>query len=184
MSIALYNFDNANVDGDKEAVIVPATPTLINKLSANETNGIRDKINEMIPFVNLSAPTQYLSLDLIAKGSFGGSPNTASTLEIGDIVQGFKEEGVFWPAAEYLGGDVTVRDNYKPVSVVYGEPQVFTAASTGTGQIFILPEGFTAAEVYKSRGLLYKTTEWTQTDDALEILINVNTGNTIYVTPQ
>ena len=46
--IALYNFDNANVAGDKEAVIVPNVPTLVNKLSANETNGIRDKINEII----------------------------------------------------------------------------------------------------------------------------------------
>ena len=54
----------------------------------------------------------------------------------------------------------------------------------GINQIFILPQGFKASEVYKSRGLLYKGSEWTQSDDALTILINTTTGNTIYVTSQ
>lgn len=88
--IALYDFDNANVAGDKEAVIVPNVPTLVNKLSANETNGIRDKINELIPLVNGASPTAYLDLDLIAKGEQGGVANTGAGLEVGDIVRGFK----------------------------------------------------------------------------------------------
>ena len=180
--IALYNFDNANVDGDKEAVIVPNVPTLVNKLSANETNGIRDKINEIIPFVNGSKPTPYLTLALIAKGEQGGVANTGAGLEIGDIVRGFKEAGVYWAAAEYLGGDPTDRANYLVQSVAYYEPVLFTAPATGLNQVFILPTGFIAAEVYKSRGLLYKGTEWTQSDDALTILINTNINNSIYVT--
>lgn len=60
--------------------------------------------------------------------------------------------------------------------------QTFTAAATGTGQQFILPVGFIAVNVFKSRGLLYMGSEWTQTDDILTILINTNIGNTIYVT--
>lgn len=51
--IDLYQFDNANNDGDKEAVQVPNVPTLVNKLSANETNGIKDKLNEVIQNVNI-----------------------------------------------------------------------------------------------------------------------------------
>lgn len=184
MSISLYNFDNANVSGDKEAVIVPNVPTLINKLSANETNGIKNKINEIIPFVNASMPTPYLDFKLIAKGEQGGTPNTADVLEVGDIVQGFKELGVFWEAAKYLGGDPTDRDNYEVVSTVKFEPQTFTAATTGTNQNFVLPVGFRALMVFKSRGLLYKTTEWEQTDDLLTIIVSANTGNTIYVIPE
>lgn len=180
--IVEYDFDNANVNGDKEAVIVPNVPTLINKLSANEINGIRDKINEIIPIVNRSSPTAYLDLDLIAKGSSGGVGNTAPTLEVGDIVRGFKEEGVYWAAAEYLGGDPTDRDNYLVQSTPYYEPVLFTAPATGLNQVFILPAGFIADSVYKSKGVLFKGTEWTQSDDALTILINTNINNSIYVT--
>ncbi len=182
--IALYQFNDANGSGNKEAVIVPNVPTLINKLSAAETNGIKDKINELVERVNAIDVTAYLDLDLIAKGSQGGVPNTADTLEVGDIVRGFAEEGVYWEAARYLGGDPTNRDNYEIVAPVKFEPQSFTAATTGTNQEFELPIGFKANLVFKSRGLLYKTTEWEQTDEFLTILISVNSGNTIYVIPQ
>ena len=182
--IALYNFDNANGAGDKEAVIVPNVPTLVNKLSANETNGIKDKINEIIPFVNGSKPTPYLSLSVIAKGEQGGTANTGAGLEVGDMVQGFKEEGIFWEAAEYLGGDPNDRNNYSLAPAIKFEPALFTATTTGINQIFILPAGFKASQVFKSRGLIYKGSEWTQSDDALSILINTNVGNTIYVTAQ
>ena len=184
MSISLYQFNNANNVGDKEAVIVPNVPTLVNKLSAAETNNLKDKVNEIIPFVNAAMPTPYLSLELIAKGSSGGDANIGAGLEVGDIVQGFKEEGVFWSAAEYLGGDVNNRDNYQVLAANYEEPQTYTALTTGTNQTFILPPGFKAAEVYKSRGLLYKTTDWEQTGDALTILVNANINNTIYITSE
>lgn len=52
MSILHYEFDAANPNGDKEAVIYPNIPTPINKLSANETNNIRDKLNEIIDVVD------------------------------------------------------------------------------------------------------------------------------------
>lgn len=56
MSILHYEFDAANPNGDKEAVIYPNIPTPINKLSANETNNIRDKLNEIIDNVDGLAP--------------------------------------------------------------------------------------------------------------------------------
>jgi len=51
-----YEFNNANAEGDKEAVILPNLPTLVNKLSADETNGIKDKINEIAQVVNVIDP--------------------------------------------------------------------------------------------------------------------------------
>lgn len=52
-----YEFIDKNADGDKER-LTGATVQLYNKLSADETNLFRDKINEIITFVNtLSGPT-------------------------------------------------------------------------------------------------------------------------------
>lgn len=172
-----YEFDNANVDGDKEAVIVPAVPTLINKLSANETNGIKDKINELVEAVNPLTPIQFLELRL----KFKGDGNTSADLQAGDIVHGFADASTIWNNAIYEGGDINDRANYTPVYDPKPEPVSFTAASTGVNQVFILPSGFKAGSVLKSRSELYKVTEWTQTADALTILINTNVGNTIYV---
>jgi hypothetical protein len=182
--IALYEFDNANVDGDKEAVIVPNVPTLINKLSANETNNIKDKINEVVENLNgIGFPIQFLELRLKFKGQIGGVPNTLTTLQSGDVVHGFKELGFIWDNAYYNGGDINDRDNYTPILGATFEPELFVATATGLGQQFILPVGFLAGSVLKSRGELYKGSEWSQTADVLTIIINVNSGNTIYVKP-
>lgn len=61
------------------------------------------------------------------------------------------------------------------------EPQVFTVASTGPNQVFVITGGYTPKTVYRSKGLLYKTTEWSFTSPNLTIITNSNTGNTIYV---
>lgn len=49
--IDLFQFIDKNADGDKER-LTGATVELYNKLSAEETNLIRDKLNEIITFVN------------------------------------------------------------------------------------------------------------------------------------
>jgi hypothetical protein len=64
-----------------------------------------------------------------------------------------------------------------------GEPQTFVAIATGTNQTFTLPAGFIAGSVLKSRGELYKGSEWTQSGTTLTIIVSVTTGNTIYVKP-
>ena len=114
--IDLYAFDNANADGNKEAVVVPNVPTLVNKLSANETNRIKDKINEVVAVVNLNVPTSnvvdFLELRLKLKGSQSGIANQGDFLEVGDVVHGFSQAGVIWTDAVYNGGDPTVRANY------------------------------------------------------------------------
>jgi len=182
--INLYEFDNANLDGDKEAVIVPNIPTLINKLSANEANGIKDKINEIIEATNpISSPIAFLELRLKFKGELAGLPNTLPSLQAGDVVHGFKELGFIWDNAYYNGGDINDRGSYTPIEPAKFEPYLVNAVATGTMQQFILPVGLVAGTVLKSRGELYKGSEWMQTADVLTIIVNVNIGNTIYVKP-
>ena len=182
--ISLYAFDNANVQGDKEAVIVPNVPTLVNKLSANETNNIKGKINEIIGATNpVVSPIAYLELRLKFKGIVGGVPNTQPTLQAGDVVQGFKEGEEIWNNAIYNGGDINNRANYTPIYDPKPEPILISATATGTGQTFILPLGFKAGTVLKSKGELFKGTEWSQTADVLTIIVNVTTGNSIYIKP-
>lgn len=174
-----YEFDNANVDGDKEAVIVPNPPTLVNKLSANETNNIKDKINELVDAVNPLTPIAYLELRLKLKGE----GNELDTLQVGDIVHGFADADTIWTNARYEGGDVNDRANYTVIPEEKPEPYLTTAPATGANQVFTLPAGLIAGSVLKSKAELYKVTEWTQTGDQLTIIVNTNTGNSIYVKP-
>lgn len=178
--IALYAFDNANLDGDKEAVVVPNVPTLINKLSAAETNGIKDKLNEVITLANpVISPIPFLELRL----KFKGSGNALPTLQAGDVVHGFADADTIWANAVYNGGDITDRDNYTQLFESTPDPVSFTAPITGANQEFTLPDGFMVGSVLKSRAELYKGTEWTQTGTTLKIISNATTGNTIYVKP-
>ena len=179
--ISLYAFDNANLDGDKEAVVVPNVPTLVNKLIANEANGIKDKLNEIITLANpVITPISFLELRL----KFKGDGNTLPTLQTGDIVHGFADVDTIWTNAIYEGGDINDRANYTPLYDGKPDPILIVATSTGLGQTFILPLGYLVGSVLKSKGELYKGSEWTQTADVLTIIINVTTGNTIYIKPE
>lgn len=141
--ITPYEFDNANAFGNKEAVIVPNVPTLINKLSAAEINGIKDKINELVDASVYSQPIPFLDLRLKAKGSVGGTPNTGPGLEIGDIVEGFEIEGQYWTSAAYLGGDINDRANYAYIGFNNLESKDFPRLVTAQ-QDFTIPAGRTA----------------------------------------
>lgn len=177
--IAHYEFDNANLAGEKEAVIIPNPPTLVNKLSANETNNIREKLNQLVDATNPLTPIQFLELRL----KFKGDGNTADTLQEGDIVHGFADASTIWTNARYEGGDITDRANYTPIYDPKPDPELFTALADGINQTFILPTGFTAGSILVSRGEIFKTTEWEQTDDTITILIEIYTGNSVYIKP-
>ncbi len=63
-----------------------------------------------------NSPISFLELRLIAKGSHGGVPNIdLTTLEIGDFVEGMKDENTKWKSAMYNGGDPVNRANYTPI---------------------------------------------------------------------
>jgi hypothetical protein len=174
-----YEFIDAKPDGLKERVL-GSTIFLYNKLSADETNAIRSKLNEIVDAVNFIDAPIFPLFALKFKGDGNTDP---LALEVGDIVHGFYSAGVIWDNAIYNGGDPTDKLNYTRLADDKPDPVAFVAVSTGAGQVFELPEGFTAGSVLKSRGELYKGTEWTQSGLDLTIIVNVSTGNTIYVKP-
>lgn len=63
--------------------------------------------------------------------------------------------------------------------VIY--PISIIASATGTNQVFIVP--FQVGTVLKSRGELYKGTEWTQNNNEVTIIVSVTSGNTLYFKP-
>lgn len=74
-------------------------------------------------------PIPFLTLALMEKGSQDGVANTSANLEIGDLVQGFKDANTVWKSAIYNGGDPTDRENYTPlIEVVLQEPVHYSAA--------------------------------------------------------
>jgi len=64
-----------------------------------------------------------LTLMLKNKGFQNEVPNIADTLEVGDIVFGFKDQDEFWDSAMYLGGSQPDRNNYIPL-VSTGVPRM------------------------------------------------------------
>jgi hypothetical protein len=103
-----YSFIDANSSGNKEAFI-SGNKVAYNKLSANETNLIKDKLNEIIGQVNLNQIPLYPNFSLKFKGENNIMLNQ---LQAGDIVHGFYDENTIWTNARYNGGDVTDKANY------------------------------------------------------------------------
>lgn len=163
MIVEYYNFIDFNNEGYKERKLT-GTTELYNKLSAEETNRFKDKLNEVIDNVNLSGVPlfPFFALKFKASGNLD-----IFTLEVGDIVHGFYDENTIWENARYLGGDVNDKANYQLIVIEF-EPQLFT--STGTSNDFILPAGMLAKHVFIDRGLRYKGSEWEQIGDELIIL--------------
>lgn len=61
------------------------------------------------------------------------------------------------------------------------EPISYVAVSTGANQTFTVP--YEPGSVLKSKGELYKGTEWIYSGTTLTILVSISTGNTIYIKP-
>ena len=167
--IDYYEFDNANVDGDKEAVIIPNPPTLVNKLSAAETNGMKDKINEIVDAVNPMTPISFLELRL----KFKGNGNTLSTLQVGDIVHGFADADTIWTNAVYNGGDVNDRENYTEVEVPV--TQFIASGSDDTYDT----ETITKIKAVFWNGALLNDNDWTQTGTEFTLTFTPASGDII-----
>lgn len=75
------------------------------------------------PLVYLPTPIAYLELRVVEKGVINSVANVLPTLEIGDTVQGRKDEFTTWTAI-YNGGDPTDRDNYTSLTEIMfiGDP--------------------------------------------------------------
>jgi len=164
--------------GLKERLLGP-TIFLYNKLSAEETNNIRAKLNELVDAVNdLAAP-----LFPIFALKFKGEGNViAGQLEAGDIVHGFYASGIIWDNAVYNGGDPLDKANYTRLGSNF-EPELFT--SSGSSNVFnLIQSGMIVSNLYLDRGMRYKLTEWTQAGGSITILgATLAAGRKIYVTP-
>jgi hypothetical protein len=173
-----YEFIDKKPDGTKERQL-GATTQLYNKLSAEETNNIRAKLNEIIDRVNISDVPLFPLFALKFKGS--GNLDL-STLEVGDIVHGFYSAGVIWDNATYDGGDPLDKANYTLIVTTY-EPELFT--STGSSNIFTLAQsGMKAQHLFIDRGMRYKELEWDQSGQDIEVLgATLAAGKKIYIVP-
>lgn len=175
MIVEYYEFIDVNQDGYKERKLT-ATTELYNKLSAEETNRFKDKINEIIDVVNFSKIPLFPAFALKFKGD-GNLDNF--NIEVGDIVHGFYDANTIWDNARYLGGDLNDKNNYELIVVSF-KPQLFT--STGASNDFALPAGMLAKSVYIDRGMRYKGTEWSQSGNTLVIEgATLAAGKKIYV---
>jgi hypothetical protein len=173
-----YEFIDVNVDGEKERVL-SATVQLYNKLSADETNNFRGKLNEVIDAINATGVPLYPLFALKFRGEGNYDVNS---FEVGDIVHGFYASGIIWDNAVYNGGDTANKANYTRIVDTF-EPELFTAS--GGSNIFNLTQpGMKVKNLFIDRGMRYKFTEWDQSGDEIEVLGAIlATGKKIYVTP-
>ena len=173
-----YEFIDHNGAGLKERLL-GATIELYNKLSADETNNIRAKINEIIDALNVMGVPLFPNFALKFKAEGNLDP---VNLETGDIVHGFYAAGIIWDSAVYNGGDPDDKANYTRIVDTF-EPELFT--STGTSNTFTLAQpGLKVKNLFLDRGMRYKFTEWDQIGDDIDILgATLVAGRKIYVTP-
>lgn len=137
--IAPYNFIDGNLAGEKEKKLT-ATTELYNKLSAEETNNIRTKLNELVDAANLQLVPLYGDFRLLYKAA--GNLDQL-TLEVGDIVGSFL--GNFY----YIGGDVNNIASYEKIP----NTQVDSIRFAGAGQTYNLPIGATAIKGWINDGV-------------------------------
>ena len=177
--ISHYIFiDGKPTTGLKERVL-GSTVQLYNKLSADETNNIKFKLDELADAMNAMGVPLFPLFAL----KFKGSGNlAATTLETGDIVHGFYAAGIIWDNAIYNGGDPLNKANYTRIVDTF-EPELFISA--GDENTFTLAQpGMKVQNLYIDRGMRYKFTEWAQSGDEIEIIgAIIPAGKKIYVTP-
>ena len=183
MAIEHYEFIDKKPDGTKERVL-GATIYLYNKLSADETNAIRAKLNELVDAVNFSVIPLYEVFAL----KFKGEGNTDMlTIEVGDVATRYSVTDGLWENAIFNGGDPQDPASYTVIAASF-EPVLFI--SDGIVNTFELPAGMAAQSLFIDRGLRYKITdtnptgEWEQ--DGTTITLSgaiIAAGRKIYITP-
>jgi len=175
-----YEFiDSKPGSGGLKERVLGATIELWNKLSAEETNNIRAKLNELVDAINATGVPLFPLFALKFKGEGNLAP---TTLEVGDIVHGFYASGIIWDNATYNGGDPLDKANYTRIVDSF-EPELFTAS--GASNLFTLTQpGMKVQNLFLDRGMRYIDTEWSQVGDEIEILgATLAAGRKIYVTP-
>lgn len=138
-----FEFIDKNDAGLKERVLGP-TIQLYNKLSADETNSFRAKLNEIITQVNFDSAPTFPVFAL----KFKGEGNTMQgALEAGDIVHGFYAAGVIWEDAIYLGGDPTDKENYERIDLYITSAQDISLAKRKGDTLYGILDQYTGEEI-------------------------------------
>lgn len=140
MRILDYNFIDGNINGLKEAKNSTNTE-LYNKLSALETNNFKAKINEITKSINENVFTAYTSFKFVQKG-FGNAD--LSNFEVGDVFEGWSNDGKWLGHCNYNGGGVTSSVNFTPI-----QNQIHISASTT-----ILPSWHGAIVIITAAGVV------------------------------
>lgn len=181
--ISYFEFIDKKPDGTKERVL-GTTIYLYNKLSADETNAIRAKLNELVDAANFSIIPLYEVFALKFKGE--GNIDML-TIEVGDVATRYSTIDGLWENAIFNGGDPQDPANYT-ILTLGPDPVLFI--SDGVVNTFELPAGMTAGSLFIDRGMRYKVTannpagEWDQ--DGTTITLSgavIAAGKKIYVTP-
>jgi len=193
--IGHYEFINSKPgSGGLKERLLGATIQLYNKLSAEETNNIRAKLNELVDQVNLLAPPLFPIFALKFKGD--GNLNTEA-LEVGDIVHGFYGPGEIWDNAVYNGGDPEDKANYTNLGGAGGGdvPEIMdgiigvTADFAVGQQTFTLPPGAKCIAVTLAHAPQYRETDvnaslanlWRQEGDDIIIKKVPALNNYLYI---
>lgn len=177
-----YEFIDKKPDGTKGRVL-GTTIYLYNKLSADETNNIRAKLNELVDAANFSVIPLYEVFALKFKGA--GNLDMLN-IEVGDIATRYSTIDGLWENAEFNGGDPQNPANYTLIVPSF-EPVLFI--SNGLTNSFELPLGMRAQSLHIDRGMRYKVTtdnpagEWDQSGTTIEIMGAIlAAGKKIYIT--
>jgi len=180
--IQYYEFIDAKPDGTKERVL-GATIYLYNKLSADETNAIKDKLNELVDAANFSIVPLYEVFGLKFKGA--GNEDMLN-IEAGDIAHRYSTVSGVFENARFNGGDPQDAANY---TLIDGGVEPVLFVSDGITNVFELPIGAFAKSLFIDRGVRYKITddyptgEWDQDGTTITIAgATLAAGKKIYIT--
>jgi len=167
-----YEFIDAKPDGTKERQLGP-TVLLYNKLSAEETNNIRAKLNELVDAANFSPIPLYEVFAL----KFKGEDNTDMlNIEAGDIAHRYSTVDGIWENARFNGGDPQDPANYTTVDGPFTSKIQFTA--DGITDTFDVLTASKVVAVFWN-GALVDDADWLQTDTEIALTFVPAAGDKI-----
>jgi hypothetical protein len=171
-----YQFIDGNSNGDKERK-TSSTTFLYNKLSAQETNNLRNKLNEVVGGLNFVAPQIFPAFKLLYKAN---GNNDQLSIESGDTCGRFDGEYI------YNGGDKNDINSYTKIPKA---AQVLRERFQSIGQDVTLPTGAVAIDIFVDGYLYYLEQDgfesdlntFTQTGDVVTIKTPLDPNSQILI---
>ena len=111
MILQPYEFIDKNLANEKEPKTT-ANTELFNKLSAQETNNFRTKINEIVTSCNNNFSKPFANFQFVQKG-YGNTD--LNNYQIGDVFEGWSDDGNWLGQCKYNGGAINSSVNFTPI---------------------------------------------------------------------